>query len=99
MGQVRHGSATTTHAVRAAIMRAGPPSVRGPARMIAIFARDVELRAGDQSQDSLEVAQAPDGRGSQDRAKRAALGDPDRDRGGNHRRFQAAHAAAAGVQA
>ncbi len=61
MGQVRHGSATTTHAVRAAIMRAGPPSVRGSARMIASFARDVEQRAGDQPQDSLEVAQAPDG--------------------------------------
>jgi hypothetical protein len=67
MGQVRHGSATTTHAVRAAIMRACPPLVRGPARMIASFDRVTEPGVGHQPQDSGEVAQASDGRGSEDR--------------------------------
>ncbi len=45
--------------------------------MIASFARDVEQSAGDQPQDSLEVAQAPDGCGSQDGTERAPLDDPD----------------------
>jgi hypothetical protein len=64
MGQVRHGSAMTKHAVRAAIMRAGPPLVRGTARMIASFARDAEPGVGHQPGDGSEVAQATDGRGS-----------------------------------
>lgn len=42
MGQTRHGSATTTHDVRAAIVRVAPPLVRGAARMIASFARTAE---------------------------------------------------------
>ena len=69
MGQIRHGSATTTQAVRAAIVRAGPPSVRGRARMIASFARAAEQGAGYQSQDRRKVAQAGDGGGLEDRAR------------------------------
>ncbi len=95
-GQVCHGSATSTHAGRAAMMRAGPPSVRGSARMIASFARDVEQRAGDQPENGGEVAQAPDGRGPQDGAKGTTLDDPDRGGGGDRCRFAAANAAAAG---
>ncbi|TGD63667.1 hypothetical protein EYC08_13025 [Tabrizicola sp. WMC-M-20] len=45
MGQGRHGSATTTHTVRPAIIRAGPPLVRGPACMIASFARAAARRS------------------------------------------------------
>ena len=66
MGQIRHGSATTTHAIRSAIVRASPPSVRGPARMIASFARAVEPGVGPYPQDHCEVAQARDGRGHED---------------------------------
>lgn len=73
MGQVRHGSATTTHAARAAMMRAGPPLVGGSARMIASFARNAEPGAWDQPKDGGEVAQAPDGRGSQDWTEGAAF--------------------------
>ncbi len=78
MGQVRHGSATTTYAVRAAIMRAGPPPVRGQARMIASFARAAEPRARHQPQDRREVAQARDGRGHEDRAEGTAVNGADR---------------------
>lgn len=45
-GQIRHGSTTAMHAVRAAIMRACPPLLRGLARMIASFARATEPGAG-----------------------------------------------------
>lgn len=78
MGQVRHGSATTTHAARAAIMRASPPLVRGMARMIASFARATEPGARHQPQDGGEVVQARDGRGPQDRAEGTAVNCADR---------------------
>ena len=78
MGQVRHGSATTTLAAKAAIMRASPPLVRGMARMIASFARAAEPGARHQPQDGGEVAQARDGRGPQDRAEGTAVNCADR---------------------
>jgi hypothetical protein len=73
MGQVRHGSATTTRAVRAAIMGASPPLGRGMARMIAGFARASEPGARHQSQDGGEVAEAGDGRGHEDRPDGTAV--------------------------
>ena len=96
MGQIRHGSATTTHAVRAAIMRACPPLVRGLARMIASFARAAKPGAGDHPEDGGEVAQARDGRRSQDRAEKASIYDPCRGRGGSGRRISASCAAPPG---
>lgn len=57
MGQVRHG-------------RARRQSCN---TTIASFARDAEPGAGDQSQDRRKLAEASDGRGSQDRAEEAAL--------------------------
>lgn len=63
------------------------------------WAPPTEPGSGDQSQGGREVAQTSDGRGSQGRSVGAALDDPDRGRGGNHRRLQAAHVVAAGVQA
>ena len=78
MGQVRHGSATTTHAVRAALMRACPPLVRGLARMIASFARAAEPGTGHQPQDGGEVAQAGNCRGHEDRTVGTAVHRPDR---------------------
>ena len=63
MGQVRHGSATITFAVRAAIMRACPPLVRGLARMIESFARAAEPGTRHQPEDGGEVTEAGVGRG------------------------------------
>lgn len=60
MGQVRHGSATTTYAVRAAIQRSQ-----------ASLAQLSE--ACDQSKDSREVAKARDGRGLEDWSEGAAF--------------------------
>ncbi len=96
MVQVRHGSATTTHAVRAAIMRANPPLVRGLAQMIASFARAAEPRAGGQPQDRCEVAQARDGQGYEDRAVGATIHRADRGGRSNGRGIPALYAAAIG---
>ena len=80
MGQVRHGSATTTFAVRAAIQRA----------------LAAEPGAWYQPQDRRKVAQARDGRGPQDRADGTVVHRSDRGRGGNGRGVPPPYAAAAG---
>ncbi|PYF06288.1 hypothetical protein C8J30_1302 [Rhodobacter viridis] len=84
------------HAVRAAIMRACPPSVQGLARMIASFARAAEPGARHQSEDGGEVAQARDGRGHEDRADGTAVHRADRGRRGDGCHIPAAHIAATG---
>ena len=84
MGQVCHGSATTTHGVLAAI------------QTIASFARDAEPGTGDQPQDGGEVAQAGDGRGPEDGTEGTTLDGPDRGRGSDDRRVPPPYAVAAG---
>jgi hypothetical protein len=96
MGQVRHGSATTTHAVRASIQRSqveGPPAI-GP--RAGLRARAAEPGTGHQSDDGREVAQARDGRGYEDRAVGTAFDGFDRSRGSRNRRVPASHAPTAG---
>ena len=83
MAQVRHGRATTTHAIRAAIQRSQASAV-GLSRAYGINPKAVSKRR-----------KASDGRGPQDQAAEAALKRPLRRRGGD-RRVPAAHAAAAG---
>lgn len=95
MGQVRHGCATTTHAIRATIMRASPPSVRGQARMIASYDRGAEPGVRDQPEDGRQVAEARDSGRSQDRSKGAILVRSLRIRRGHGRRVPATHAVAA----
>jgi hypothetical protein len=74
MGQARHGSASTTHAVRAAIQRSVARQAFAPQTPIgAGFARAAKQGVGHQSQERRKVVQACDGRGSEDRAKGAAL--------------------------
>jgi len=63
---------------------------------IASFARAAEPGAWHQPQNRLEVAQARDRRGSQDRTEGTSLHGPDRGGGGGGRRVSASHAAAAG---
>ena len=63
---------------------------------IAGFARDAEPGVRHQSQDSGEVAQTGDDRGSEDRAKGTSFNDLDRGRRGNGRCVPAAHVAATG---
>ena len=83
MGQVLHGSATTTEAIRRAIQHS-QESLRALAK-----------RYGDQPEDGRQVEEADFGRRSADRAERAEVdGAVDRG-GGDHRRLPAAHAAAA----
>ena len=77
MGQVCHGSATTTHAVRAAIQRSQ-----------ASFAQ-LSRELG-QPQDGGKVAQARDGRGHEDRADGTAVDGADRGRGGDIAEVQTA---------
>ena len=82
MEQVRHGSATTTHAVRAAIQRS-------QASLSTL------TRARDQPEDGGEMAEAGDGRGFEDRAEGPSLHDLDPSRGGSGRRIPASHITAA----
>ncbi|MFT7106905.1 MAG: hypothetical protein ACJAVT_001427 [Yoonia sp.] len=63
---------------------------------IANFDLAAEQGVGHQSQDCLEVAQACDGGGFEDRAEGAALNSSHRSGGGNDRRIPAAHAPATG---
>jgi hypothetical protein len=87
MGQVRHGSATATHAVRAAPQRSqveGPPTIGSRA---GLRARAVEPGTGHQPKDSCELAQARDGRGHEDRPDGTALCGADQGRGGDGRRL------------
>ena len=84
MGQILHGSATTTEAVRRAIQHS-QESLRALAEALR-----------DQSEDRCEVEEAGFGRRSADRSEGAKVdGAVDRG-GGDHRRFSTAHAAAAG---
>jgi hypothetical protein len=96
MGQVRHGSATTTHAVRAAIQRSQVEGLPAISPRAGLRARAAEPGAGHQPQDGCEVAQARDGRGYEDRADGTALDCADRGRGGDGRGILAAHTPAAG---
>ena len=82
MGQVRHGSATTTR--------------QSCNTAIASFALAAEPGAWYQPQDRRKVAQARDGRGPQDRADGTSLDGPVRGRGGNGRGVPPPYAAAAG---
>ena len=73
MGQIRHGSAATTYAVRAAIQRSqieGPPAIGSRA---GLRARAVEHGTGHQPQNRRKVAQAGDGRGYEDWANDTAI--------------------------
>lgn len=66
MGQVRHGSATTTRAARTAIQRS---QVEGPSAIgsrAGLRVRATDPGTGDQHQDVGEVGQAGDGRGFED---------------------------------
>ena len=83
MGQVRHGSATTTHAVRAAIQRS-QASLAQLSRELGINAKTVAKRRKRQTVEDLN------------RAEGAALNCLDPSRGGDHRGIQAAHLVAAG---
>ena len=96
MGQVRHGSATSTHAVRAAIQRSIARQSLFTAMRGASFARAVEPGTRHQPEDGGEVAQAGDGRGHEDRAFGTEVHGPVRGRGSDGRSIPKAHAAAAG---
>lgn len=95
MGQVRHGSAATTHAVRAAIQRSQVEGLSAIGSRAGLRARAADPGIGHQPQDGGEVAQARHGRGLEDRAEGAPIDGSDR-RGGSHRSLPEAHAAVAG---
>src|SRR5690349_139036 len=84
MGQVRHDSATTTHAVRAAIQRS----------QASLAQLSQELCINPKT--GRQMAEAGDGRGSQDRTDGAALDCPDRSRGGDGRGVPTPYAADVG---
>ena len=96
MGQVRHGSATTAYAVRAAIQRSVARQSRLAVMRGASFARGIEQGTGYQSQDRREVAKAVGGEGLEDWAEGAAFNRSHGSARGNDRCIPAAHAAAAG---
>lgn len=80
MGQVRHSGATTKHAY---------PSCN---KTIANFGGGIEPSTRYQPEDSLELAQVRDGRGSQDRSEETSLDRSQRGLGGFGGRFPSAHA-------
>ena len=84
MGQVRHGSATTTYAVRAAIQR----SQASLAQLSGEFGINPKTVAKWRKRATV--------RGPEDRSEGAALDGPDRGGRGDDRRVPASHAAAAG---
>ena len=63
---------------------------------IASFDRSAGQGVGHQPEDSRQMAQARDGRGSEDRTEGATFNRPDRGRGGHDRRISAPHTVAAG---
>jgi hypothetical protein len=83
MGQVLHGSATTTAAVRRAIQHS-QESLRALAS-----------RYGSQSEDRRQVEEAELGGRSADRSERTKVDGPLDRGGGDHRRLQAPYAIAA----
>ena len=87
MGQVRHGSAATTFAVRAAIQRSQAPlsalseKLGGNPKTVANWRR--------RATDGCQLAEAGNGRGSQDVTARTAIFGPDRSGRGRDRRISA----------
>ena len=98
MGQVRHGSATTTHAVRASLQSDPLPgrALRSNVPKGASFARAVEPGTQHQVEDGGEVAEKGDGRGLEDGAVRTAIYGPDRGERNDDRGIPAPYTAAAG---
>lgn len=96
MGQVRHKSAATTHAVRAAIQRSIARQSRLSAMRGASVARAAEPGTGHQPKDRGQVAQAGDGRGYEDGSERTAIYGPDRGRRRGDCRIPSSYAAADG---
>ncbi len=82
MGQILHGSTTTTHAVQAAIQRSQASSA-ALSRTYGINPKTVP-----------QVAQAGNGRGPQNRTKGATFNRPQPGRGSDHYRLPQAHLAA-----
>lgn len=96
MGQFRHGSATTTHAVRAAILRSQVEELHGIGSRAGLRAREDEPGTGNQPQDGREVAHAGDGQGYEYWTSGAPTHRQDRCRVTDCRRVPAAHPVAAG---
>ena len=84
MGQVRHGSATTTHAVRAAIQRSRA-SLSQLSKELGINPKTVAKWRKRATVEDLKTG-----------PKGTTINGPDRSRGGDHRRIQTAYIVAAG---